>query len=454
MLHPSLPNAPFPDAILDALDAVAFAIHGTLAADPSPASGAAPSSAWPLPSPRDLPLATISNALRRLGAPLSPTTGPLYLASHLPLPAAASGPTAATEAGQAAADARAAPEQRSVDYRRLVRRVASKHLLDMLVASGGRLDASLASALAARPGQWATVSHLGEAVAEVLVGVAEEHATAGRLLLLADERDVAARTLLASVAAAMAAAAEAWVADLINAEAAASSSSSSEPGGGGGGLRARVRQLLAGHLRRGVRSRRVATACRSEAAARAHLWPLPGTHDYDRHNHDDRHVHKRGGGNGGGGQRSSGNTRQGRSDRSEDDDDSRGAAEGAEGDKDYGADYLHDSMCYFIIGNLHRVRAELNDRTGPVGGSTGKDSCTAAALTVRDVVRALQVGAACTYPPQALATLLAAVTHYQGNVEVSSDGGGSTTWGGDEAWDLPVDLSTLESQLDDHLMDM
>jgi hypothetical protein len=39
-------------------------------------------------------------------------------------------------------------------------------------------------------------------------------------------------------------------------------------------------------------------------------------------------------------------------------------------------------MCYFIIGNLHRLRAELRDR-GLLGAS----------VTVATAVRALQVGA-------------------------------------------------------------
>jgi len=73
-------------------------------------------------------------------------------------------------------------------------------------------------------------------------------------------------------------------------------------------------------------------------------------------------------------------------------------------------------MCYFIIGNLHRLKAELKDRglirrtsstpTSQQLGSGGASSSTST-VTVATVVRALQVAASCPYPTHELAKLVA-----------------------------------------------
>ena len=171
------------------------------------------------------------------------------------------------------------------------------------------------------------------------------------------------------------------------------------------------------------------------------------------------------------------------------------ASEGAE------AGFLRDRMAYFVMGNLHRLRAELRDRgllargTGGHGGSGLHGPPT---VTVATAVRALRVAAACPDPAAALAALLADAVDPDGGAHGANAGGGgggaggaafltapfspstlaspaspfggstlgaaSTTLGstilGSPArrvrdggmWELPVDLGQLEEQLDDLLM--
>ncbi len=146
-----------------------------------------------------------------------------------------------------------------------------------------------------------------------------------------------------------------------------------------------------------------------------------GDEDDDEDEDDDDGGGGGGGGGGGAGARAS--ARRARGAR---------AAAGA------GAAPPPDRMCYFVIGNLHRVRAELDAR-GWAAGSP---------VSVAAVVRALQTAAACTYPPDALAALLArAVSGAGGGVDAG--GPGSREQG---RWQLPVDLGRLEQQLDVFLM--
>lgn len=142
----------------------------------------------------ELPLTTISHALRRLGAPLSVVTGPIYLWSHMDpsehraafdygnnSPTSGEDPTYASEV----------PERSATDYRRLVRNIATKHLLDMLVSGGTRLTTALGKVLGTLPSSHGSgssghftgasraeaVPMVAATVAEVLMAVARDHAT-------------------------------------------------------------------------------------------------------------------------------------------------------------------------------------------------------------------------------------------------------------------------------------
>lgn len=165
-------------------------------------------------------------------------------------------------------------------------------------------------------------------------------------------------------------------------------------------------------------------------------------------------------------------------------------------------------MCYFIIGNLHRLKAELKDR-GLIHhtSSSSSSTTTTTSVTVATVVRALQVAASCPYPPASLSRLVAKAVRLNrskalkqssqelkiriSNLEAqAADPSSSSSSGpsahsrsgsassalealksaqaqvraaevslrradagdGLEVWDVPVDVLLLENQLDDYLM--
>jgi hypothetical protein len=100
---------------------------------------------------------------------------------------------------------------------------------------------------------------------------------------------------------------------------------------------------------------------------------------------------------------------------------------------------LQDRMCYFIIGNLHRLRAELKDR-----GLYDSLKPNGQTVSVATAVRALKVATACAYPPTELAKVLARAStmgRYSSYLSQTNN-----------MWELPVDLSQLEVQIDKYLM--
>jgi hypothetical protein len=111
---------------------------------------------------------------------------------------------------------------------------------------------------------------------------------------------------------------------------------------------------------------------------------------------------------------------------------------------------LQERMCYFVLGNLHRVVVELTDRGAIFGGGHGGHSSraerhllgqplnAAATVTVATLVQALQVAAACAYPPNALARLLTTVVSGADHCR--------------SVWEVHVDITLLEAQLDSFLM--
>ena len=149
----------------------------------------------------ELPLTTISHALRRLGAPLSVVTGPIYLWSHMDpsehRAASTYGNNSPTSGNRHFNDdeltyASEVPERSATDYRRLVRNIATKHLLDMLVSGGTRLTTALGKVLGTGPSHGENnsgssklagasaaeaVPMVAATVAEVLMAVARDHAT-------------------------------------------------------------------------------------------------------------------------------------------------------------------------------------------------------------------------------------------------------------------------------------
>jgi hypothetical protein len=147
------------------------------------------------------------------------------------------------------------------------------------------------------------------------------------------------------------------------------------------------------------------------------------------------------------------------------------------------AGVLRDRMCYFVIGNMPRLRAELTERgllrhptttttttatsggaaTGAAGEKKKKGSASSPSpskslkVTVAAVVRALQVGAACTYPPFEMATHIARAVgraeERNSNNNSSNKRSGARADDGGDAWNVLVDIDRLEDQLDDYLME-
>mmetsp|Transcript_8793 Transcript_8793/g.10517 ORF Transcript_8793/g.10517 Transcript_8793/m.10517 type:complete len:216 (+) Transcript_8793:1607-2254(+) len=108
-----------------------------------------------------------------------------------------------------------------------------------------------------------------------------------------------------------------------------------------------------------------------------------------------------------------------------------------------------DRMCYFIIGNLHRLCAELKDR--------GVYSNTSNHVSVSTAVKALQVATSCSYPTHKLANLLAKASNINPVISKNANDHSNTsnnTLGMDisHVWDVSIDLRALESQLDEYLM--
>ena len=479
----------------------------------------------------DLPLSTISHALRRLGAPLSVVTGPLYLWSHMDASEhAASARYAFVRAGAGAAAAGLgdhSPEHAASDYRRLLRGIASKHLLDMLVASGGRLETALTVGLKAatlpRPGPrggyaatggWsggaatlaqAAVPVLAVSVADALVCVARDFAGGGMADGTGRRRsgfghaingNRGRHPLWWSSPQAFTGVAGQWLADVAASFPGGPRSSSSrfeDPAEAAEALKAHVQRAVAVHREASARSRRVESSFRTPEAAEALLLKpqvrfgpgLPGegvcadggavgsaatalgdTRRPGSPGSPQRPgspgaakgvpqswlspIKVRGGSSGGrlGGADGGGSVYD---DDDDDEDGGGGLSSGAGAHKASGG-VLQDRMCYFIIGNLHRLRAELRDRGLLARGGPGDHTAVpGTVVTVATVVRALQVATGCPYPAPALAALIAAAVdppahqHQHGRaapVRVH-DGG---------IWDLPVDVALLEAQLDDHLM--
>ncbi len=190
------------------------------------------------------------------------------------------------------------------------------------------------------------------------------------------------------------------------------------------------------------------------------------------------------------------------------DDDNDEAADDSHDDGAVQEALLRDRMAYFIIGNLARLRAELKDR-GLLRRRKGKKAKPQdQSINVATVVRALQVCAACTYPAPELAKIISnAVAIDDGNLvglpespgkaargggmlaavlgKKKPAGGGAANFmtkfekrrrkkkwverqadkenrAGDvssfidagDMWARPVDLWTLEAQLDEYLMVM
>jgi hypothetical protein len=416
-------------------------------------------------------------------------TGPLYLWAHLD--------GSEQRLGGGLGDH--SPEHAATDYRRLVRAIAAKHLLDMLVASGARLDDALAKVLARQPGLAvggaAALSHyavppLAAAVSLALVAVAKDHSQAG----MADGtghgrsgfghaingnrgrhplwwsssgafRDVSAQWLGAVLAS-------------YQPSVAAGGSRFEDPGAAAEALRLHVRRAVDTHRDTALRQRRVESAFRTPEAAEAMLLrpqvsfgPISaadapaataGAHSgpsSSSHRKLDASPERQASGAGPLSWLSpliARNARHGISGDGEDDVEDSGVGVGGSGE---GGGLQQDRMCYFIIGNLHRLRAELRDRGLLARGGVGDPAAPApgaAVITVGTVVRALQVAASCPYPASGLAALLAAAV----DPRSGAPGGGGAAFlspvrvhdGG--IWDLPVNLSNLEAQLDDHLMRM
>jgi hypothetical protein len=380
------------------------------------------------------PLAALADALRRLGSPLSDAVAPRYLAARL-------GDLAPVAQREAIEGLRVQRGEGSTDdlAALLLGAIYLRHVVDMLVASGPRLEEALgkdaAGGAGGQRGEAGTpaaaaaglemaadsavspdgVLALARTIAGVLAEVAHAHATERALVDVAPQGDAGLQGWGPSTI--FLEAAGKW----LRTDARLRGSHGDDNGfydggdGGGKGMVGRLLLAVARHRSAAAAARRVETSCVNPTDARA-ILALPSATEFEE-------------------ARRWGVVDEGK------------AAVGSRPKEplaDDSAALEGERLVYFVIGNLPKLWGELRRR--------GLELTTP--VTVAVAVSALRAATACRYPPRPLAALLAAAA--RGSGPVCGDGLLQSFQGTDPGsdWAVPVDVSSLDEALDKYLMDM